>query len=111
MDSEQICKLIDAGYTKAEIDAMQSGNGASSKTDENAGKDVKNASENASVESATNAVEVKSTDDAIKALSDTVNALTETVKAMQNANIEKAATDKPEKSSIDDVMKSFIETF
>lgn len=111
MDSEQICKLIDAGYTKAEIDAMQSGNGASSETDENAGKDVKDGSENAGVESATNAVEVKSTDDAIKALTDTVNALTETVKAMQTANIEKAATDKPDNKNVEDVMKSFIDTF
>ena len=111
MDSEQICKLIDAGYTKAEIDAMQNGNGASGETNESAGKDDKDASEIPSNESTTNAVEVKSTDDAIKALTDTVNALTETVKAMQNANIEKAATDKADNKSVEDVMKSFIDTF
>lgn len=34
MDIETITKLLDAGYTKAEIDAMQSGNASSGEGDE-----------------------------------------------------------------------------
>lgn len=111
MEIETITKLIDAGYTKAEIDALSAeagtpkGEGAGETTpptgEEQGNAGEKNASE------INQPVEITA---AIEALTNTVAGLKETVKAMQDANAGKAATDKPKKDTIGEAMKSFIDT-
>lgn len=109
MDSEQIIKLLDAGYTKADIDKMEgkSDQQESGSPDDTAGTEGAESPENKEEKK-----EVKkdlSADEAIKALTETVNSLTETVKAMQATNINGATGGKAETNTIEDVMKSFIE--
>lgn len=107
MDSEQIIKLLDAGYTKADIDKMeakpdQQENGT---PDDTAGTEGAGSSENKEEKKE----ETITQDATIKALSETVAQLTETVKAMQAKNITGATGGKAEAKTVDDVMKSFIE--
>lgn len=112
MDSETIIKLIDAGYTKAEIDAME--------TKSDAGAEGAAGSEGAEGSEGAGASEGKpeekekekeiTSDAAIKALTETVNSLTQTVKAMQAANIQGAQGGKAENKTVTDVMKSFIDS-
>lgn len=107
MEIETITKLLDAGYTKAEIDAMQSGNAPSGEGDEGTGKETpptgeKSGNDGAENESALNPE--------IAALTKTVNELTATVKAIQENNVKGAATNTPGTGDkINDAMKSFIE--
>lgn len=110
MDSEQIIKLLDAGYTKADIDKMEakpdeqkSGSPDSAAGTETAG-DPDGKKEEVKKE------ETVTQDATIKALSETVAQLTETVKAMQANNINGATGGKTETKTVDEVMKSFIET-
>lgn len=112
MEYEQIIKLLDAGYSKAEIDAMQSGQPNGGEADKGAGEENKTEDEKQSAGGAEDAGKVKNDDIAntIKALSDTVNTLTSTVKAMQESNINGAKGGKPEAGNIDEVMKSFIDS-
>ena len=108
MDIETITKLIDAGYTKEEIEKFETvggGNGAGAAGNEGAGNEGAG-NESTGNESSQNL----NTDAAIKALTDTVNALTNTVKAMQEHNANSASGGKPEKAGVDEVMKSFIDT-
>ena len=107
MNVETITKLIDAGYTKEEIKAFES---AGNEGEESAGNEgAGNASEGNESEGNEGAQGLN-TDAAIKALTDTVNALTNTVKAMQEHNANSASGGKPEKTSVDEVMKTFIDT-
>ena len=109
MDVETITKLLDAGYTKAEIDKLQGGDNPSNESDEGAGKEVAPTIEKPSNASAENAGAVDLTD-TIKVLSDTVDGLVLTVKAMQESNVKGAATDSPKASDkIKAAMDSFIE--
>ena len=105
MDSEQIIKLLDAGYTKADIDKMEV------KPDQQESGTPDNTSGTETATAPENKEEKKeiSADDAIKALTETVNSLTETVKAMQAKNITGATGGKPENKTVEDIMKSFIE--
>ena len=108
MDIETITKLIDAGYTKEEIEKFETvggGNGAGAAGNEGAGNEGAG-NESTGNESSQNL----NTDAAIKALTDTVNALTNTVKAMQEHNANSASGGKPETKGVDEVMKSFIDT-
>lgn len=111
MDNETILKLVNAGYTKAEIDAMgteneSAGNENESAGNESAGKEQENAgAENAGkVKDAGQHVDVNA---ALTALTDTVAGLAATVKAMQDGNIEKAAGGKTT-DKIKETMDSFI---
>jgi len=109
MDSEQIIKLLDAGYTKADIDKME----AKPDQQESGSHDDTAGTEGAgSPEDKKEKEEVKkdlSADEAIKVLTETVNSLTETVKAMQAKNVAGATGGKTEAKTVDDVMQSFIE--
>ena len=91
MELERIEKLVNAGYTKAEIDAMSA--------------DVKpEAQPEAQPEN-------NSVDASLKALTDIVNGLSNTVKEMQAANATQATTDKPNAGdAIKATIDSFIET-
>lgn len=102
MDIETITKLLDAGYTKDEISAMQAGDvpegegaqEADNKT-EPEGDDKKDPEE----------IDVNKS---IAALTETVNSLTETVKALQSVNVKGAQTDSPKAG---DKIKSAIDSF
>ena len=109
MDIEQITKLIDAGYTKADIDKMQAGEQGGNEPDESAGKETKTETKNETVVAPENENKVTDIDATIKALTETVSGLTETVKAMQAANLAGAQTNSNEDKTINDVMQSFID--
>ena len=107
MDIETITKLVDAGYTKAEILAMSA---EQSKENEGAGNEGAG-NEGAKDEGAGNeSAQNVNTDAAIKALTETVNALTNTVKAMQETNVKNASGGKPDKMGVEETMKSFIDS-
>lgn len=108
MDIEQITKLIDAGYTKADIDKMQAGEQGGNEPDKSAGTEPKTKDESGSAPENEN--KVTDIDATIKALTETVSGLTETVKAMQAANLAGAQTKNNEDKTINDVMQSFINT-
>ena len=106
MDIETITKLIDAGYTKEEIAALETAGteNAGAADNEDAGNEGAG-NEGGDDKGAQNV----STDAAIKALTETVNALTNTVKAMQEHNANSASGGKAKKSSVDEVMRSFVD--
>lgn len=110
MDIEQITKLIDAGYTKADIDKIQAGEPESGKTGEESGKENPTENEKQGNAGPENESKVTDIDATIKALTETVSGLTETVKAMQAANLAGAKTNDNEDKTVNDVMKSFIDT-
>lgn len=107
MDIETITKLLDAGYTKADIDKLQGADGAG---DEGAGKEEPPKDEEQAGAGAEDAGTVK--DDVaemLKTLTDTVNGLTTTVKALQDANAKGAKTESPKATDeIKAAMDSFI---
>lgn len=110
MDIETITKLLDAGYTKEEISALET-EPAGNETSGNAGKDNEDAGEKPSNAGAENAGAVESTEltETIKVLTDTVDGLVLTVKAMQDANIKGAKGGKSSADPIGETMKSFID--
>lgn len=125
MEIETITKLLDAGYTKAEIDAMQGGNNAGSESNEGAGKENKDAGKEQSNAGAENAGKVEQgnagaenvgkaaqnidINAAIENLTNTVTTLSNTVKAMQDANAKGARTDSGNAGQgITDAVQDFI---
>ena len=110
MDIETITKLLDAGYTKAEIDKLQNTDNAGCGGGENAGKEEPPKEESQGNAGAEDAGTVK--DDVaemLKTLTDTVNGLTTTVKALQDANAKGAKTESPKATDeIKAAMDSFI---
>ena len=116
MDIETITKLLDAGYTKSDIDALQ-GN-------DNAGSESGKGAEETGAQGDAGAGETGAQGDAgtenagainddvaamLKTLTDTVNGLTTTVKALQDANAKGAKTDNPKATDeIKAAMDSFI---
>ena len=112
MDNETILKLVNAGYTKAEIDAMGKEDESAGNENESAGNEDAGKEQNVAGKENTDKVnEVGQHTDvnaAITALTDTVAGLAATVKAMQDGNIEKAAGGKAT-DKVKEVMDSFIE--
>ncbi len=122
MDNEQILKLVNAGYTKAEIDAMQAGDNAGGQTDKGAGeedqtkgKDEGNAGAENAGKIAENAGKVEDVGQfagvnaAIEKLTNSVTTLQATVKKLQTANVKGAETKTPAGDAIKAAMDSFIE--
>lgn len=110
MDIETITKLLDAGYTKADIDKLQGADSAGGESDEGAGKEEQATNEEQGNAGAENAGTVNN-DVAVmlKTLTDTVNGLTTTVKALQDANAKGAHTSSPKATDeIKAAMDSFI---
>lgn len=111
MDVETIKKFIEAGYTKADIDAMQGGNVSGSESAEEKegpeGTAGTKANQQTDLDTEPDIPKGKEVDPTIKALSDTVAELSDTIKKMQESNVRKAdggtSTDK-----IKEVMDSFI---
>lgn len=103
MDIEKIEKFIDAGYTKAEIEALSSeGNEAKSEgaePEESKGQGAADTAHDSAVDTA----------EMLKTLTSTVEGLTNTVKALQAANIKNAnsGTSKPV-DAIKETMDSFL---
>lgn len=108
MDIETITKLLDAGYTKAEIDAIETGAKGTSAGDES-GDNAGAANKDNANDSQGGEVKTDEVSEMLKALTDTVNGLTTTVKALQDANANGAHTDKPKATDeIKAAMDSFI---
>ena len=107
MDIETITKLIDAGYTKAEIEQIDAG-----RSEEQAGEEKTKANEpeKPNEQSAGDTSHESEMSATIKALTDTVAGLSATVKAMQDANIKGAKTETSKSDPIKAAMDSFINT-
>ena len=117
MDIEKIEKFIDAGYTKAEIEALENkganGEPAGNEPSKESGATTPDAGKEQSSRSTENASAINAGGDisaAIEALTNTVTGLKETVKAMQDANIKNASTEKPKKDDVKSVIDSFMST-
>ena len=115
MDNETILKLVNAGYTKAEISEMFAGAGSDAGASDSAGnEDAGKIEGDGSEENASKVEEIGTKADvnaALTQLTDTVVNLTATVKAMQAGNVAKAATDSPKAGDkIKAAMDSFIES-
>ena len=103
MTNEDILKLVNAGYTKEEISAMETPNAG---TDEAAGKETQNTEQ----EKAETAEDVSAVNDKIfNDLLKSVNDLKDTVAQMQQSNIKDAKGGKPDNKTISDVMQSFVD--
>lgn len=108
MDVETITKLLDAGYTKEEISALENNPKPEGKPEEpkpEGGAPDKHEDQDKPKEN-----EQSEVNEAIAALTKTVEGLTATVKAMQDANVKGATGGKPDGNKVTDVMKSFIDT-
>jgi hypothetical protein len=111
MDVETITKLLDAGYTKAEIEKM-SGTAADQQSEAGAAGNETAGEEQAGAgqENAGKIETGVSIEAAIEALTNTVAGLKDTVKAMQDANAGTAATGTATKDVIGETIKGFIDT-
>ena len=113
MDIETKLKFINAGYTKEDIEKLETAStdesGRTESADNGSDNETKGKVENSERSENAGAVapEIEAT---LKSLTETVNGLTETVKAMQNLNIKGASTESTDKKGVDEVMKSFIES-
>lgn len=108
MDVETITKLLDAGYTKEEISALDNPKPEGKPEDkpsDNGEDQIKPKDQDKPKEN-----EQSEVNEAIAALTKTVEGLTATVKAMQDANVKGATGGKPDGNKVTDVMKSFIDT-
>ena len=108
MNVETITKLLDAGYTKEEISALENNPKPEGKPEEPKPEDNAPVENKDQVEPKKN--EQSEVNEAIAALTKTVEGLTATVKAMQDANVKGATGGKPDSNKVTDVMKSFIDT-
>lgn len=114
MDIETITKLLDAGYTKADIDKLQGADVAGSEGAEGAGETSTQGDAGAGETGAQGDAENTGAinDDVaamLKTLTDTVNGLTTTVKALQDANAKGARTESGKPTDeIKAAMDSFI---
>lgn len=108
MDIETITKLLDAGYTKEEISALENNPKPEGKPEEPKPEDKPTGENKDQDEPKENAA--GEVNEAIAALTKTVEGLTATVKAMQDANVKGATGGKPDGNKVTDVMKSFIDT-
>ena len=104
MDIETITKLLDAGYTKEEISALEN-NPKPEDTKPEGNEPTENKDQDKPKDNETPEV-----NEAIAVLTKTVEGLTATVKAMQDANVKGATGGKPDGNKVTDVMKSFIDT-
>lgn len=109
MDIETITKLLDAGYTKADIDKLQGADVAGGEGNETAGKEEQATGEEQGNAGAENAGAVNDdVTEMLKTLTDTVNGLTTTVKALQDANAKGAKT---ESAKATDEIKAAMDSF
>lgn len=107
MDIETITKLLDAGYTKEEISALEDPKPEGKPEEPKPNDKPKDTNEDQDKPKENETPEVN---EAIAALTKTVEGLTATVKAMQDANVKGATGGKPDGNKVTDVMKSFIDT-
>ena len=112
MDIETITKLIDAGYTKEEIEKLQSGGDAATVQTPNENGSGSTEPEEPKESSAPDqAHDSKVTEEMLKTLTDTVAGLQETVKALQQQNVKNADSKGKEPADpIKDTIDSFINT-
>lgn len=112
MDIETITKLIDAGYTKEEIEKLQPTGDASAVQAPNEDGSGSTEPEEPKEQSAADpAHDSAVNEEMLKTLTDTVKGLQETVKALQQQNAKTADSKNMNiKDPIKDAMDSFINT-
>ena len=93
MELNTILTLINAGYTKAEIDSMT---GAEQQTEQGAGQQTEQGAEN-----------TKETEN-ISELTKQIMALSEVVKGLQTQNAKRAESEPPEKMGAEGAIKGFF---
>lgn len=96
MNSNEILELVRAGYTKAEIEAM---NGTEQEPQEPTTPQEPTATQEPTAPQ----------ENGYKELTDLVKNLTETVKAMQAENARKVSGEPPQKATAESAIKSFFE--
>ncbi len=105
MTGTEVLRLLDQGYTKAEIELMRAAEDEAGRKDQNedeAGRKDQNEDDLIIENKEVSAIE------AIAALNKTVEQLTATVEAMQKNNIAGAKMEVPPAVSIDEVLTQFI---
>lgn len=103
MKVEDVFKLLDAGFTKADIEKMLSGDDAGKGDTPDDGK-----SDPVDEEKGKQEEEKKNEpNDAYSALMETVKDLKSTVEAMQKANIDNANKPKEESRTVEDLVADF----
>lgn len=112
MDIETITKLIDAGYTKEEIEKLQpTGDPKTVQTPDENGSGCAEPEEQKEQSAANQAHDSAVNEEMIKSLTETVKGLQETVKALQQQNAKNAdSKNMDNKDPIKDAMDSFINT-
>lgn len=109
MDIETITKLIDAGYTKEEIEKLQpTGNPETVQTPDEDGSSGTEPEKPKEQSAAGPAHDSAVTEEMLKTLTDTVKGLQDTVKALQQQN---AKTADSKSSNITDPIKETIDSF
>lgn len=109
MDIETITKLIDAGYTKEEIEKLHdAGDAATVQTPNEDGSSGAEPEEPKEQSAADPAHDSAVTEEMLKTLTDTVKGLQDTVKALQQQN---AKTADSKSSNITDPIKETIDSF
>lgn len=109
MDIETITKLIDAGYTKEEIEKLQpTGDPEGVQTPNEDGSSGAEPEDTKDESAADPAHDSAVTEEMLKTLTDTVKGLQDTVKALQQQN---AKTADSKSSNITDPIKESIDSF
>lgn len=112
MDIETITKLIDAGYTKADIEAMEAGGNTGADNGQQAGGEESEAGGKDNAQAGKEQGEASSKNESalIAELTKTVAGLQDTIKAMQTGAAEKAKQTTPTTDKIKEAMDNFINT-
>ena len=103
MTSDEVLKLIDAGFTAEEIRGMSAG-----QSEQKAAQEQNKGTEQ-SADGATHEGEIK-IDPQMEALNNTVKSLNETVKAMQDANLKNARSESSATDSVNNTINDFLKS-
>ena len=108
MKPEEILQLINAGYTKAEIDAMTAADPEPAGNPDPAGDPDPEPAGDPDPACDPEPAGDPALTETVKSLSETVKALTATVKAMQAKNAAGAESDPPVKKTVEDVAREMF---
>lgn len=112
MEINTILTLINAGYTKAEIDAMTDGQqteqGAGQQNGQSAGQQTEQGAGQQTEQGAEQGVEKSKETENIGELTKQIMALSEVVKGLQTQNAKRAESAPPEKMGAEGAIKGFF---
>lgn len=105
MTTSEIITLLNAGYTKAEIEALEKGGAPEAKTEEK--KDV-SLEETKDKPDAASPAPDSAGSEAMNELAKTVASLSATVKALQESNLKAARQEQVKPRTAEDAIKNFM---